>query len=305
MLTESGVLKATRFHDITLAIPTVGRIEMLCDCLASIATGSSLPKEILLADQSSEEQVQSLSQKYKDLPIRVEQCHGKGIARNMNLILESASYDHIAVTHDDCIVGSHWLDKCVVALSTNPEAIFTGRVLAGGDDPLAVPSTKNSRIPHDFTGTLAHGALYPNNMVVYRPFALGIGGFDQRQGFLTAAEDLDFSYRWLKSGKTLMYEPEMVVTHNDWRAPEQLVGLYKHYARCAGRYYGKHMAAGDFVPIKQGVKDIYNGLKAWKRKINNGTPRWQDERLELPLWVPVGVAEGIWESLMCSNESNC
>ena len=200
------------------------------------------------------------------------------------------------VSHDDCTVTENWIAEATKALNNCPNGMVTGRVLPGGDDPLAVPSTITWNEPFDYTGSLAHGVLYPNNMAVNRNAALEIGGFDERDGFLTAAEDLDFSYRWLKKGKPLHYQPKMVVTHNDWRSPDELVQLYKHYARCAGRYYGKHWYQGDRYPLTQGLKDIYCGLKAWLEKSHNGTQRWHDQRLELPIWIPIGVIEGLIES---------
>jgi GT2 family glycosyltransferase len=42
------------------------------------------------------------------------------------------------------------------------------------------------------------------------------------RAFTVAAEDNDFRYRWLTSGRKVRYEPEMVVWHSDWRTPEEL-----------------------------------------------------------------------------------
>ena len=88
----------------------------------------------------------------------------------------------------------------------------------------------------------------------------------------------------------------MAVTHNDWRNPAQLVTLYKHYARCAGRYYGKHLYEGDWYPLRQGMKDIRDGLFAWTKRLYQHEPRHHNQQLELPFWVPVGILEGWLES---------
>lgn len=282
--------------DCTVAIPTIGRIEMLTQCVDSIVGGSVKPAELLILDQSNSTIVAEQISSRRDLTIKVQKCEGKGIARNMNLALICSSFDKLFVTHDDCAVSSDWLECAFSNLENIPGGMVTGRVLPGGDDPLSVPSTITWNEFYDYTGTAAHGVLYPNNMGFYRHSAIEAGGFDERDGFLTAAEDLDFSYRWLKSGRSLHYCPSMVVTHNDWRSSEQLVTLYKHYARCAGRYYAKHLYEGDSVPFKQGVRDIKNGLIAWIEKLKNGTPRSHDQRLELPIWVPIGMVEGLLES---------
>jgi len=284
-------------EDVSVAIPTIGRTDMLKKCLESIAAGETLPGEVLILDQSQESAVSNLASEFSDIQIRVVTCEGKGIARNMNLALKNSKTDRVLVTHDDCVVDCQWVKNGASALKANPNGIVTGPVLPGGGDPKAVPSTINRGAYIDFTGTLMHGALYPNNMGLHCSSALEIGGFDERKGFHTAAEDLDFSYRWLRSKRTMKYIPEMSVTHNDWREPSELSGLYKHYARCAGRFYGKHLITGDAHIAKQVAKDIRKGVLAWRSKLVSGTPRWQDELLELPFWVPIGVIEGIFESV--------
>jgi len=283
--------------DVSVAIPTIGRMEMLRKCLGSLSAGDSHPREILILDQSQDNAVMNLASELPGVQIRVVTCNGKGIARNMNLALEASTTNRILVTHDDCVVDRQWVKNGASALRANPDGIITGPVLPGGGDPKAVPSVINRGGYIDFTGTLMHGALYPNNMGLHCSSALDIGGFDERKGFQTAAEDLDFSYRWLKSGRSMKYIPDISVTHNDWRQPSELTRLYKHYARCAGRFYGKHLLAGDAHIAKQVGKDLRKGVLAWKRKFVSGTPRWQDEQLELPLWVPIGVIEGILESI--------
>lgn len=283
--------------DVTVAIPTIGRIEMLESCLASIRANSAHPAEVLLLDQSDGSEVVELARAERSLNVRVERCTGRGIARNMNLGLRSARTEAMLVTHDDCTVASNWVEVGSEKLGQAPGGIVSGRVMGGGPTPELVPSTIEWDEAYDFTGSRAHGALYPNNMGLHCAAALDIGGFDERPGFATAAEDLDFSYRWLSSGGVLRYEPEMVVTHNDWRSPEALAKLYRNYARSAGRFYGKHLAHGDRVIARQMMSDLALGCSAWVERFRSRSPRWSDERLELPVWMPVGVIEGVVDEL--------
>ena len=285
-------------QEVTVAIPTVGRMAMLSACIDALRSGTVHPGEVLLLDQSGSGDVGRLVRSETVLNLRHEVCDGRGIARNMNLALRKSATEAMLVTHDDCVVAPDWVERGAAALRAVPGGIVTGRVLGGGADPDVVPSTIGWDEAYDFTGTLAHGALYPNNMGLHRTTALDIGGFDEREGFATAAEDLDFSYRWLRSGGQLRYEPQMTVTHNDWRSPEVLVRLHRHYARCAGRFYGKHLAHGDRHIARQMFADLKLGVKAWRCRLRSGDPVWRDERLQLPLWVPIGAVEGVIDELV-------
>ncbi len=200
------------------------------------------------------------------------------------------------MTHDDCRVDPSWVERGHRLASEYPGAVISGRVLPGGDDPKAVPSTRVGSSPIDFSATLESGALYPNNMVLPRGATLAFGGFDERSGFETSAEDRDFCYRWLRAKRPVRFEPELVVTHMDWRSPEQLVELYNHYARTAGRFYAKHLYRGDLCIARFILRDLWYGAKSWGARALRPRPRWADERLALPRYLPTGLIEGLLES---------
>lgn len=290
-------MKGRSVVPVTVAIPTIGRVDMLRNCLRSLRGGTQIPDEVLLLDQSGRSEMLEELGNLSPLKVRVVTCNGRGIARNVNLGLREARHEKMLMTHDDCIVADDWVTEMSKAIVALPGGMVTGRVLPPESaNPKAVPSIITWREPWDYTGSLAHGVLYPNNMAVHRSEAIKIGGFDERKGFATAAEDLDFSYRWLKAGLPLRYEPAAVVTHVDWREPEALVTLYKHYARSAGRFYAKHLIRGDKAIAWQAISDITEGLKAWHHFMRDkNSERWEDQRLELPLFVPLGIAEGLVE----------
>lgn len=281
---------------VSVAIPTIGRINQLRSCLESLAQSTIKPDEILLLDQSGGNDVVELAVEFDDLQLRVERCKGVGIARNMNLALQKCSTEFMLVTHDDCTVHTDWVERGVLALASRPGCVVSGQVFPGDNNGLPVPSVRVWDEPYDFTGSLAHGAIYPNNMGLHRTDAIAIGGFDERPGFARAAEDLDFSYRWLADGRPLLYEPTMKVTHEARHTAAQLIKVHKHYARAAGRFYGKHLAALDRRMIPYITHDIGVGVRSWIQLMRGKGKRYEDERLELPYLVPVGILEGIYEA---------
>ena len=76
-------------------------------------------------------------------------------------------------------------------------------------------------------------------MALRRSVVLEFGGFDG--SICPSAEDNDFSYRWLRAGRHIRYEPDFVVWHHDWRTREQLERLYVGYGIGQGMVYGKHL----------------------------------------------------------------
>ncbi len=286
-------------NDVSVVIPTIGRIDLLKNCLLSIASGSVAPGEILLGDQSDDTQVAELARQFaRDLPVRNVPSGARGIAANLNQLLAEATNELVLVTHDDCRVATDWICRGRAALTAQEGALVTGRVLPGGHNHGVVPSTIVQTEAEDLTGSKKPGRLYPANMGLYRSAALSLDGFDERAGFSRAAEDLDFAYRWLQDGRMMRYEPSMVVIHEDWRDEEGLTTLYNGYARSAGRFFGKHLYSGDRYAGKMAINDIRTGLAAWKARLrkhrSSSEPR--DPRLSRPVWIPVGVVEGLWES---------
>lgn len=286
-----------------MAIPSIGRVDLLADCLTAISAGTVEPEELLVVDQSGDprllERVEE--QMANPLPdyVRLIPNRRAGIAANLNVALESATSELLLVTHDDCVVDPEWVSiHRLIDFEVGP-GLVTGTVRApDGVDPRSVPSVTTKTDPVDFSGQRTHGMLYPANMAVDRNLACSIGGFDERKGFWTAAEDLDFEFRWFQSGLPFRYRPEPIVTHVDWREASELTALYRRYSRCAGRYYAKHLVRGELSMLKMAWNDVKGGVRAWVDHRGTGEPRWTNERLQAPFGVPVGLAEGVVESLL-------
>jgi GT2 family glycosyltransferase len=253
---------------------------MLQDCLASVSACEPGPAEVLVVDQSGLPSVAVDIGRVADVRIRHVPCSGTGVSSALNLGLGEASHDVVLVTHDDCTVDSSWVGAAAELMTKNPERIVTGRVLPVGD-PRAVPSTKIDPEPQDYSGTLDPGVLYPNNMALSRDAVLAIGGFDERYGPGEAAEDVDFCYRWLKSGHGLQYDPGLVVWHHEWRSHDDLERAYRAYARGQGATYAKHLRRGDTTIIRFMARTVYAALRGFGDGLVSDRPRWADPRRSL------------------------
>ena len=276
---------------VSVVIPTLGRIEPLRSCLESLAACRPRADEILVVDQSGQSAVQELTDGFAPFGARLVRCTGRGVSKGRNLGMERAVHEVVLVTDDDCTVADDWVAIAWELMSREPAGIVTGRVLPVGD-PLAVPSSKDDATPHDFTGEVQSGALFPNNMALGRSPVLAEGGFDERFGPTEAAEDNEFCYRWTKAGHPLRYEPSLVVWHHDWRTPEQLEQLYVAYARGQGFFYAKHLRRGDPTMLSYIARDLYWALRGCAAALVKRRERWTDPRRGILRGLPRGLLDG-------------
>ncbi len=212
---------------VSVVVPTLGRVAQLRLCLRSLRDCRPAASEVLVVDQSSHPAVRDLVEEFAGTGTRLVPCRGRGVSRGRNLGIQDARNEVVLVTDDDCTVAEDWVWQGWDLVAGDRNTIVTGRVLPVGD-PVAVPSIKDEPMPHDFTGEVHAGALFPNNMALHRSTVLTAGGFDEHFGPEEAAEDNEFCYRWLRSGRTLRYEPSLVVWHHDWRTPDQLTACTSH-----------------------------------------------------------------------------
>jgi O-antigen biosynthesis protein len=276
--------------EASVLVPTVGRLDLLERCLRSVLACDPRPSEVVVVDQSGADGVAALVSRLGGGRVRRVPCDGRGTARAMNVGLDAVAHDTVLVTHDDCTVDPGWVGVGARLAASAPGAILTGRVLPP-DGSAYVPSTKADPRPRDYTGTVTSGVLYPANMVASRAALQEIGGFDERPGLLVAADN-DLCYRWLVAGRPFRYEPELVVSHHDWRTPAQLVRTHVAYARGQGAFYAKHLHAGDRRVLALLRWDLRHGLRSTVMGVVRRTPRWQDPYREMVWSLLRGLVAG-------------
>lgn len=276
---------------VTVVVPTVGRVALLEACLRSIIRCDPAPAEVIVVDQSGGDDVARLVTELGP-PVRHVPQEGRGIARAVNAGFRAAANEVVMRTDDDCTVAPDWVGVSAERMAERPDGMLTGQVRAGGD-PAGTPSTITDPEPKDHTGAEPAWVLYSGNMAVNRERALELGGFDEQQGLLVAAEDNDFCYRWMDAGLPLRYEPAMVVWHHDWRTPAELRRRYGAYARGQGAFYAKHLAGGDRRFLRHVRDDVRAGLRANLQALRRpSTFRTPDEARALLVGIPVGMVSG-------------
>jgi len=273
---------------VSVIIPTIGRRELLMQCLRSITAVRPRAAEVLVVDQSHDAGVARAVEDFGSLGVRLVPCPGYGISRGRNVGLREAVHEIVLVTDDDCTVAEDWVAKAWAAMEGDAQKIVTGPVFAVGD-PLTVPSTRDVTPERDFTGRVRSDLLSPNNMALSRSLALAVGGFDERFGPHEIAEDGDFCYRWLKAGHRMQFDPALVVWHHSWRTPEQLERQYVDYMRGVGFMYAKHLRDGDLRILLYLARTLGLALRGIVVAIVKRRPRWTDPRRGIPRGLPIGL----------------
>ena len=210
-------------REISLAIPTYRRGEILLRTLDLLARLDPPPGEILVADQTESQPVEverELRRMEAEGRIRIFRFSPPSIPRAMNRGLQEAKGSVVLYVDDDIVpatdlVGAH------AARQGGAHAAVCGQVLQPGEtsDPEANRGPRGEGFRKDlefrFCGTFETDVtnVISCNLSVDRKVALSIGGFDEQ--FLGSAYryETDFARRLLAAGRRILFAPEASVRH--------------------------------------------------------------------------------------------
>jgi GT2 family glycosyltransferase len=273
---------------VTVVLPTIGRPELVRSCLDSLARCEPRAAEILVVDSSDDGDVADVVAGFAGLGAHRIDCRTLGLGSAFNLGLEEAQHEIVLLTNDDCTVEPSWVERGLRHGSRDANTIVTGRVRPQGD-PDVVPSTIDDPVAREYSRQVAF-VLYTQSMALHRKTLLEFGGFDGR--IRPAAEDNDLSYRWLRAGRRIRYEPDFVVWHHDWRSREQLERLYVGYGVGQGMVYGKHLRRGELAVLPLLGATVYWSARALVARLVRGAESRPDPRLGMLRGLPTGLVRG-------------
>ena len=273
---------------VTVVLPTIGRPELVRACLGSLARCEPRADEILVVDSSDDDLVAGVVAGFEEARARRIECRVPGVGSAFNLGLREARHEIVLLTNDDCTVEPSWVERGRRHASRDGDAIVTGRVRPRGD-PAVVPSTIDEPVRREYFREVAF-VLYTQCMALHRSVLLEFGGFDGR--IQPSAEDNDLSYRWLRAGLRIRYEPDFVVWHHDWRSREQLERLYVGYGVGQGMVYGKHLRRGELAVLPLLGATVYWSVRAVVARLVRGAEPRPDPRLGMLRGLPTGLVRG-------------
>ncbi|MFO8003028.1 glycosyltransferase family 2 protein [Thioalkalivibrio sp.] len=247
---------------LTVVIPTLGR-SMLRGTLEALACGSVRPAEVIVVDQGRRDELASMAAEYTGagMPVTWIPSHRTGRSAGLNDGLSRVRTEYTAITDDDCVPAANWVEGILRELSQRPNAILTGRVEAGGDEPVLSVVTSDEPVEQR-KPSLRFDRLSGGNMAIATSVAHRLGPF-QEAACMRTAEDAEFAYRALRARVTIRYAPHLVVTHQGWRDPDQRSLQYRDYGLSQGGFYGLHLRRGDlFIALRASIH-LLRSLKRW------------------------------------------
>ena len=140
----------------------------------------------------------------------------------------------------------------------------------------------------------ARGVLYSGNMACDRDSLLAEGAFDERRSLRFAAEDNDLCHRWARAQRPLRYEPQLIVTHHDWRSDAEMAAVHARYARGQGAFYAKHLLRGDRAIMRFVLSDLWRGIRPSVARMLRRETSARASAFVLPAML-VGLADGAWD----------
>jgi GT2 family glycosyltransferase len=263
----SGSIHTMKFEskpvleDISVVIPTLGR-SILEQSLYWILQGNNWPACLIVVEQNSNPEVAAWLKRLQEIGIRVKHIlsNQRGRSAGINRGLEQADTRFVAITDDDCFVAQDWLSTMAGKLRLNPEAVVTGRVEAAGEDMVVVVTSIIPSVQQ--RPRLKYDSMSGGNMGTSLAVFKKVGLFEE-DPVMATAEDAEWSYRALRKGVSLRYEPDVVVAHFGWRDVGKRVEQYRHYALSHGGFYGKYLRRGDLFILARAVGHFIRALRRW------------------------------------------
>jgi len=202
----------------SIIIPTYARPDRLKNCLHAIAQ-LDYPRdrfEVIVVDDGSPMSLELVVKPFSNqftLTLLKEVNSGPATARNHGAAKANGKF--LVFTDDDCMPVSSWLTALEKCFETAPECLIGGKILNALTDNLC--STASQLLIdylYAYYNSTAQQAQFfaSNNFAVPAKLFRSLGGFDTTFP-LAAGEDREFCDRWLYSGYSMLYAPEVQVYH--------------------------------------------------------------------------------------------
>lgn len=251
---------------ISVCINTKNRPKDLSVCLKYLLKSSYKDFEVLVADQSREDDI---NKNLKNI-IKIFKLPPFGVSKAKNFLIKKAKGEIVAFTDDDCIITKDWLANIKNELDKHKEVIgLFGKVFPYQKNRHKLeicPCTFNNKQKIIIKPTPHWKNIgFGNNMAFKKEIFNKIGNF---RGWLGPgsigdnAEDAEFALRCLVKGYKLLSTPKVIVYHNKWLSgvqyKKQILSYVCGEMSCYG-YFG-------FQGFKLGKEVVLDNLKNsyWK-----------------------------------------
>jgi len=237
------------YDSISVIVCTRDRGSEVAKTVASVLNNSYPDYELLLVDQSRENQLEESLKAFRNNPrFHYYRCQSFGLSAGRNFGAAKALGDLIAFTDDDCEAPPKWLECIAQAFQSDSRIrLIFGSVLAAPHDSVLgiipsyeVKSPFIARGVRDKIRIDGMGAC----MALRRSLWIQLSGFDPCLGAgspLHSAEENDFALRTLIAGHWIYETPSVCILHRGFRRRTEIDALISGYLYGSGAMYAKHL----------------------------------------------------------------
>lgn len=262
---------------ISVVICTRNRFASLRRTLETMAHLSS-PKnaswELVVVDNQSTDDTKAAVEafaQHSPVPVHYVFESRKGLSFARNAGLHNAKGEIIAFTDDDILPDNEWLvqmnEEC---LKYPMVSMFFGQTRPFRKDGAKLSMREgDSPVEYEFPCNPGDAGC-GNNMIFRKDVVSAIGDFDIGLGPgvpIAGAEETDFTYRVLRSGRVVRYSPTILVYHDhDRLTPRAIQSVLFSYGKGRGGYYCKYILQRDKWAAKMCYWEVRHFLASVMKK---------------------------------------
>jgi GT2 family glycosyltransferase len=213
-----------RPETVTVLIVNWNSGELLAECLRHLKLQTIHPSQVLVIDNASSDTSIDAVEKFENVSLRRTDVN-LGFAAGNNLALAACDSEFIALLNPDAFPEPEWLEKLLLAASSNPDVVAFGSRQLDQSNPEyldgigdnyhmsglvwrerhGVQQLPSDLLQREIFSPCAAAALYRRQAVV------DVDGFDE--DFFCYVEDVDLGFRLRLAGHKAMYVPDAIVHH--------------------------------------------------------------------------------------------
>jgi GT2 family glycosyltransferase len=276
---------ATNTPRISVLVCTRNRPHSIGTCLRSILQSPLQDMELVVIDQSTDDQSGAEVQKLSADPrLRYIRTPTKGLARARNIGIRAAKTPIVLFTDDDVIAEPTWVEGILAEFDADPsvDAVY-GRVLpymqrdVAGKEGYHCPTLMEGDKRYLVQGLTksTHEALgHGNNMAFRRRVFEQHGLYMEWLGagtYMTGGEDTDFTFRVLRRGAKMLYSPAPTVYHDNWMPVEKSNAQLYKYMFSASTVFSRFMFRGSWTAAQVQWRYLKQYWRDWR-----GSVKWKN-----------------------------
>jgi len=245
---------------VSVIIPAYNCSKTIKKVINSVLAQSLTPNEIIIVDDGSTDSTEDIVKSIKDVKYLRQKNAGPAAARNLGA--KNATSELFFFTDSDCLPMRGWLITAVKNF-TNPSI-----AVVCGSYGIANPEIRLARgIQNEIL--FRHNHLMPKFPKVFGSYNFGIrkddfngvGGFNESYRD-ASGEDNDLSYKILKYGKKINFEPKSIVQHfHTTSLKKYFKEQFRHgYWRVKMYFEFPQMAKGDHYTFWKDMVEIFMAM---------------------------------------------